>query len=288
MGDTDALLTAWLGTTAARHIPRDHAAPRALVHAVNPAYTRWDAEALPALQAGLRLARHAKAHFMLPGNVYNFGEAMPPLLAEDTPFRPSNAKGRLRVEMEAQAARAAQEGAFTASVIRSGDFLGPGTGAWLDQAIVKSLRAGKLVYPGPLHLPHAWAYLPDLARAFVRVAPLANAQTFQNWHFEGYTLTGAELLDAIEAAAGSLGAAPASGFHRGGMPWGLIAAIGLVYPLWRELAGMSYLWRVPHALEGRHLAALMAGSPAVTPLPLALRDCLSALGHGALATPVRA
>ena len=61
------------------------------------------------------------------------------------------------------------------------------------------------------------------------------------------------------------------------MPWPLIRVVGVVVPLWRELARMSYLWRVPHALDGRRLAARC---PGLTPTPLdeALRDSLVALG----------
>jgi hypothetical protein len=143
---------------------------------------------------------------------------------------------------------------------------------------VRSLAAGKLVYPGPLDRPHAWAYLPDLARAFVRVASLGEPPTFEAWHFEGHTLTGAQLLAAIEDTARELGTAPAAGFRIGSMPWALIAAVGWVYPLWRELARMSYLWRVPHALDGRKLAALHGDAPSATPLRVALRDCLGAIG----------
>ena len=61
------------------------------------------------------------------------------------------------------------------------------------------------------------------------------------------------------------------------MPWGLIGAIGLVVPTWRELARMSYLWRVPHALDGRRLAALPGAPLVATPLATALRDTLIAL-----------
>lgn len=153
-----------------------------VVHAVNPAYTRWDAEALPALRAGLDVAERLGAHFMLPGNVYNFGTGMPARLSEDTPQRPTTRKGQIRVDMEALMAERAAGGAFTASVVRAGDFFGAGTGNWFDQVIVKSLRAGKLVYPGPLDLPHAWAYLPDLARAFVRVAQQPQPAAFSTWH----------------------------------------------------------------------------------------------------------
>ena len=249
-----------------------------LVHAVNPAYTRWDAEALPALRAALDVAERLGAHVMLPGNVYNFGEGMPPLLSEDTPQRPSTRKGEIRVEMEVLMAQRAARGGFTASVLRAGDFFGAGTGNWFDQAIAKSLRAGKLVYPGPLDVPHAWAYLPDLARAFVRVAELPRVQAFQSWHFEGCTLTGAQLLAAIEVAARELGIAPPQGFRHGGLPWGVIGAIGLVVPKWRELARMAYLWRVAHALDGRRLAALPGPEQPTTALAVAVRESLLALG----------
>lgn len=270
--DTDALAAAATGAGV-------------VVHAVNPLYTRWDAEAMPLLEAGLAVARRLHAHFLLPGNVYNHGEQMPPLLREDTPQRPTTRKGEIRVEMEAAIAAACAAGAISATVIRAGDFFGAGTGSWLDLAIAKSLRAGRLVYPGPMGLAHAWAYLPDLASAFVAVAEQGGSG-FRTLNFGGHTATGAEFLAALEQAAGELGLTPAGGFRHGGMPWGLIRAVGLVHPLWRELARMSYLWRVPHALDGQRLAAL----PGVrhTPLQQALRESLCALGFGAVNAPQRA
>ena len=249
-----------------------------IVHAVNPPYTRWDAEALPALRAGVDVAERLGAHFMLPGNVYNFGVDMPARLGEDEPQRPTTPKGRIRVAMERAMAERAAGGRLTASVVRAGDFFGSGTGNWFDRAIVKSLRAGKLVYPGPLDVAHAWAYLPDLARAFVRVAEQPTQAEFTCWHFEGHTLTGGELLAGIDAAAAELGIAPAGRLRRGTLPWGVIGAVGLVVPMWRELARMSYLWRTPHALDGRRLAALPGMPLVVTPLSSALRESLLALG----------
>ena len=255
---------------------------QAVVHAVNPVYTRWDAEAMPALQHGLAVAQGLGALFMLPGNVYNFGAGMPALLTEDTPQRPSNAKGRMRVAMEdAMQARTAQ--GLRSVVIRAGDFYGCGSGSWFDQAIVKSIARGKLVYPGPLDLPHAWAYLPDLARAFVAVAAQPPVQAFETLHFAGHTLTGRELLAALQTAAEELGLRPARGWSVGGVPWGLIRAAGLVHPQWRELARMSYLWRVPHGLSGGALARAVGPLP-TTPLNQALRASLLELGLGTAAT----
>jgi nucleoside-diphosphate-sugar epimerase len=258
-----------------------HAAAGAsvVVHAVNPIYTRWEAEALPALHHGLAVAEALRAHFMLPGNVYNFGAAMPALLRENTVQRPTTRKGEIRVAMEQLIEQRAAAGGFTASVLRAGDFFGSGTGTWLDLAMAKSLRKGKLVYPGPLDVPHAWAYLPDLARAFVAVAQQTEHAPFRCWHFEGHTLTGAQMLDAIEAAANELKLTPKpdTALGRGGMPWGVIGALGLVVPMMKAVAQMAYLWRVPHALEGQALAALMGPRQAATPMPEAMRAALLAM-----------
>jgi len=271
-----------LPLTDTEALARAAAGASVVVYGVNPPYTRWDEEALPLLRAGLAVASRLRAHFMLPGNVYNFGERMPPLLREDTPQQPTTRKGEQRVAMEAAIAQACAAGELGGTVIRAGDFFGAGTGSWLDLVIAKSIRQGKLVYPGPTGMAHAWAYLPDLARAFVAVAE-QGGQGFRIWHFAGHTLSGSELLAGLEQAAADLGIAPAQGFRHGGMPWGLIRLLGWVRPMMREIARMAYLWRVPHALDGRRLAAL-PGVPH-TPLPLALRQSLIELG---LAAPDRA
>lgn len=254
-----------------------------VVYAVNPPYTRWAAEALPLARAGMAVAEHLGARFMLPGNVYNFGESMPPLLREDTSQDATTRKGRIRVRMESELESRATAG-LRSVVIRAGDFFGGGAGSWLDLVIAKSLRDGKLVYPGPTDLPHAWAYLPDLARAFVAVAQRADLPAFERLHFAGHTLTGAQLLGAIERAAGAGGIRPAGEWRRGGLPWSLLRAGGLVVPMWREIAEMAYLWRVPHALDGRRLTQTV-GLLTETPVDVATAHALQALG---LVAPMRA
>jgi nucleoside-diphosphate-sugar epimerase len=266
LSDADALAAAAAGA-------------RVVVHAVNPPYTRWSQEALPAARQGMALGQRLGARFMLPGNVYNFGERMPALLRPDTPQRPSNEKGRIRCEIEAEM-RARAAGGAPGVVIRAGDFFGSGRGSWLDLVIVKSLAQRKLVYPGPLDRPHAWAYLPDLARAFVAVAARDDLPAFADLHFPGHTLTGAQLLAALERAAAGLGRVPAQGWRHGTMPWALIRAGGVFVPTWRAIAEMSYLWRVPHALDGHALTAAVGMLPA-TPIDTALRAALLDLGFGA-------
>ncbi len=252
-------------------------APSVVVHGVNPVYTRWDDEALPAARAAMDVAERLGARFMLPGNVYNYGEAMPALLDESTPQRPTTTKGRIRAEMEAELERRAASGRLRATVVTAGDFFGEGLGAWFDQAIVKPIRKGRLDYPGEPTLMHAWAYVPDLARAFVGLAEAPAAAPFERFTFAGHSVTGDEFLAALERSATELGLAPARGWRHGRMPWALIRAVGVFVPLWRELARMSYLWRVPHALSGRRLATRCPELRA-TPIDEAMRASLVALG----------
>lgn len=261
-------------------LARAAAGASVVIHGINPLYHRWDEEALPALHQGLAVARTLGARFVLPGNVYGFGSTMPALLREDTPERPDTAHGRIRVAMEdaMRAAVGVPDGGLRCTVIRAGDFFGCGTGSWLDQAVAKDITRGRLVYPGPRDLPHAWAYLPDLAAAFVAVAGRADAPAFERLHFAGHTLTGDAFLAALDEAAARLGLRPARGFRVGGLPWALIGAVGLVHKPWRELARMSYLWRVPHALDGSRLARVALLPPA-TPLIEALTQSLLDLGH---------
>ena len=277
LDDTEALVAAAAGASV-------------VVYAVNRVYMDWERQLLLLGRQGLDAAERLGALFMLPGNVYGYGEGMPSVLREDTPERPTTKYGRLRVQLEGEiAGRVAKCGRLRAVIIRSGDFYGSGQGSWIDLVVVKELAAGKLVYPGPFDVPHAWAYLPDLALAFVAVAERAhqgNAQPFETLHFSGHTLTGAELLDGVQAAASDLGVTPPvvteRGWRRGGLPWGIIRAMGCFVPMYQALAEMSYLWRVPHALDGTRLEARVGPLPQ-TPPRTALRQALVELGFGAAA-----
>jgi nucleoside-diphosphate-sugar epimerase len=260
---------------------RAAAGARVVVHALNPVYGRWQAELLPLARQGMDIASALGGRFMVPGNVYNFGADMPPLLREDTAQRPSTGKGRLRCALEAEllwrCSPRTPQPRLQGTVIRAGDFFGAGRGSWMDLVIAKDLRRGKLVYPGPLDVPHAWAYLPDLAQAFVNAAARHQAPDFEVLHFAGHTWTGEQLLGGIEAAAASLGVVPPRGFSRGGLPWPLIAVGGTLWPAWRGLSEMRYLWQVPHALDGQSLQRAV-GVVAQTPAAQALRATLLDLG----------
>ncbi len=238
-----------------------------IVNALSPLYTAWDRLALPLADVALNVARASGALLMLPGNVYNFGRELPPQLTSATPERGDTPKARIRIEMEARLAAAGLHGADSV-VIRAGDFFGgPGTGTWLDMALASKLAKGRFVYPGNPGIAHAWAYLPDLAQTFVRVAERrAVLHGHHRLNFAGHTLTGDEFKAAIETLTGHT-------LRTANLPWWLIRLAAPVMPMWRELLAMRYLWERPHALDDAALRALIGTAPR-TPLAQALRATL--------------
>ena len=251
----------------------------AVVNALNPPYTEWDRLALPLADAALAVADASGALLMLPGNVYNFGRDLPPLLTPDTPERGDTPKARIRIEMEARLRVAASRG-VDSMVIRAGDFFGgPGTGTWLDLALASKIERAKFIYPGNLDIVHAWAYLPDLAQVFVRVAAQrAQLQGHHRLHFAGHPLTGQAFKAAMEVVVGRE-------LRLGNLPWGLIRLASPFVPMWRELLTMRYLWERPHALDDRALRGLI-GDVRHTPLPQALRAALADLKLEIAAPPL--
>ncbi len=230
-----------------------------IVNALNSPYPRWQQD-LPRLTGAIIAAATANgATILLPGNVYNYGEAMPPVLREETPHRPTTRKGSLRVDMEQTYRLAAGKGIRTI-VLRAGDFIErEKTGNWFDSHIANRVSKGKATYPGQLDAVHAWAYLPDMARAMVELAGIRDSlENFDEFGFEGYSLTGAELLEAIEQASGQP-------LEVGSMPWRLLRVLALVSPLMREVLEMRYLWDVPHQIDGTRLYDVL---PRFRPTPL--------------------
>lgn len=238
-----------------------------IVNALNPPYQDWSRD-LPKLSAAvIEAAKATGASVMLPGNVYNYGASMPTLLTEDTPHRPSTKKGRLREAMEEAFAIAADYGVQTI-ILRAGDFIEQRkTGNWFDTYIANKVDRGRITYPGSLDQVHAWAYVPDMARAMVGLAEKrTELGPFSTFGFEGYNLTGERLISAIEDVTGRA-------LRVSKMPWRLMGLIAPFAPPIREVMEMRYLWDVPHAIDGKRLFALL---PDYRPTPLknALRDAL--------------
>ena len=251
-----------------------------IVNGLNPDYTRWASLLPPITAATVALAERSGATLLMPGNVYNFGHALPAVLREDTPFVPDHPKAAQRIALEATLAEAARARGVRSIVLRAGDFLGD-AGTWLDLGMGRALPCGRFLQMGPADLPHAWAWLPDLARTAVAVAERRAALPAPAvLHAEGLTLTGAGFQRAFDAAWQARGGAPLT---EGRFPWWLLQ-IGAALPgrpgaMPRALLEMRHLWQRPHRLAEDRLAALIGPVPH-TPLAEVMRACIDALPPG--------
>lgn len=247
---------------------------RIIVHAVNPpGYRNWRGLAIPMLACTIAAARSSGARILFPGNVYNYGPDAWPLVTERSPQQPTTRKGRIRVEMETMFAAGAEQGA-RAIVLRAGDFFGAnGASSWFENALVKPGKPVKgVTYPGRYDAGHAWAYLPDLAEAFARLADReAELAAFETFNFGGhYMKRGVEMAQAIRRVAG----VPEAPIRR--LPWMAVRLMGLFNETSRELTEMRYLWDVTLQLDNRKLLTFLGREPH-TPLDTAVHDTLAAL-----------
>ncbi|KEY60288.1 NAD(P)H-binding protein [Serratia sp. DD3] len=242
-----------------------------VVNALSPQYTQWQQLALPLATSALTVAKTSGALLMMPGNVYNFGDDLPSELYVKTPQIGSHSKARIRIAMEQQLHAATEDG-IDSIIVRAGDFFGgPIGGAWFDLAISQYLPQGKFVYPGRYDIPHAWAYLPDLAACFVKLAEKRQRSLgVQVFHFPGNTVTGDELYQALQIVYGRP-------LRQRAFPWYLLYLAAPFSPMIRATVRMRYLWQKPHRLCDDALLEYL-GSVPQTPLLQALADALTALG----------
>src|SRR5258708_15830005 len=241
-----------------------------VLDALNVPYADWERLALPLADIAIAAARESRATLIFPGNLYNYGAGMPARIDETSSMRPTSRKGAIRVAIETRMREAAGGGLRTI-VLRAGDYFGgEGRGSWFDRIVVKGIAAGRLTYPGPLHVIHEWAYLPDVAQAMVQLAERrGQLAPFATLGFAGHTLTGREFVAAISRAC-------RRDFQIDFVPWRLLKVMGVVVPVFRELADISYLWSTPHAIDGARLTEIIGDLPR-TPLGPAIAASLAAL-----------
>ncbi|MBO6717466.1 MAG: NAD(P)H-binding protein [Rhizobiaceae bacterium] len=239
---------------------------------LNPLYTDWADTCMPFAENVIAACKANGALHLFPGNVYNFGSPIPAELREDTPFRPTTRKGRLRTDMERLFERAARAGEVQTIVLRAGDFFGGGgTGSWFDQVMTSKIDKGVYTAGGPVNLVHEWAYLPDLAKAFVGLAEnRSELGSFENLHFPGHAITDEQMKAAAEKALGRP-------LKTSTLPWWIIRLAGTVNAMMWEIAEMAYLRFEPHRLVSDRLAGIVGEIPH-TPLDRAVANALTDLG----------
>ncbi len=243
-----------------------------IIHAVNPpGYHRWREDGLPMLSNTIAAAKAASAAILFPANVYVFSSTSAGELDENAPRSPTTRKGQVRLEMEQMLERAALNDQVQVIILRAGDFFGPGvSNSWFAGAMAKGGAAAKRINTlAAAGIAHAWAYVPDLAEAFVRLVDRrATLPTFTLAHFKGHAdITGREMAEATQRAIGREGV-PIKPF-----PWITVWLGAPFVPFLREALEMTWLWRKSLTLDNRRLRELIGDEPH-TPLDDAVKAAL--------------
>lgn len=223
-----------------------------VVNALHLPYHQWDKGRMEALHSRVIAAMGTDGKTMMfPGTIYNYS-ATDRVVTPDLPQHPEMPRGEIRKRSEALMEAAATRGDIRVIVLRAGDFYGPDNiGDWFDQVVLREAGKGKLALMGTPGIAHSWAYLPDLGRAFEKLAwHRKELAAFENFHFAGNYVTPETMGAAMIAAA------PVP-LRMGYFPRILFTIMGLASPIIREVGKMGYLWSNPMELRDERLDALL-------------------------------
>jgi len=235
---------------------------------LNPIYTKWPQQALPMARNVVAAGKANGFVHLFPGNIYNYGSTMPPIISAKTPHLADTKKGKVRIEMEKHFQNAAHTHDLKTIILRAGDFFGGTmTGSWLDEGLTRNLDKGIFTAPGPMDTLHSWAYLPDLAKTFVKLADiLENLDNWSDFRFTGHCVTNADFQKTIEKCL-------SKPLKIQFLPWRMIKLMGWFNPMMREVYEMAYQWKTPHKLIDLKLEKLVEPLPH-TPLDEAVHRAL--------------
>ena len=193
----------------------------------------------------LAAAERTGALLVVLENLCGYGPTGGRPMTEDLPLAATGVKGRTRAAMTAELLAAADAGRVRIAIGRASDFFGAGVtqGSTLGERVFGNALAGRRAdFIGRPDLPHTYSYVPDIAAGLATLGTDARAAG-QVWHLPGpATGTTRELLDLVAAEVG----------HPVGVrtvPKIAMRALGLVNPMLRELAEMSYEFDEPFVLD---------------------------------------
>lgn len=148
-----------------------------------PGYDRWPELWPPLMEGMLRGAEHAGARFIFMDNLYMYGPADAPR-TEDMPLTDYGDKPAVRAQITRMWQEAQTAGRVQTAAVRASDFYGPEvTLAALGEFSVGRMSRGKAAQVfGDPDQPHAFSYVPDVARALVSVADAGDEALGQAWH----------------------------------------------------------------------------------------------------------
>jgi nucleoside-diphosphate-sugar epimerase len=231
-----------------------------IYNCVNPPYHRWAQDWPPMAGSLLAAAETTGAVLVTLGNLYGYGPVDGPM-TEDLPLAATGVKGRVRARMWADLLAAHRAGRVRTTELRASDYFGPGAGeqAFLGDRFVPGVLAGRPVtFIRDTTIPHAWTYLPDVARALA-IAGVDERAWGRPWHIPtGPALSARAFGERLAELAG----APAPRIRE--LPRSVLYAAGMVSPMLRGMRETAYQFDRPYILDSSDFETTFG----VTPTPL--------------------
>ncbi|MFD9002582.1 NAD-dependent epimerase/dehydratase family protein [Streptomyces sp. NPDC059582] len=134
-------------------------------HCVNVGY-HLQVEVMPRIQEAVLSAVEASAaRLVVLDTLYPYGETGGAVMTEDSPWRATSRKGRMRAELDEKYLDAHREGRARVVLGRSADFVGPGVlNSSLGAAVFPgALTGGQVMAFGDIDLPHSYTNIADVA-----------------------------------------------------------------------------------------------------------------------------
>ena len=235
---------------------------------LNAPYTKWP-QLFPPLQRGvLAAAEQNDALLVSLENVYGYGPTGGAAMTEDLPLLASTVKGRTRAAMTAELLAAAAANRVRIAIGRAADFYGPGVieSTLGKQVFAKAVGGKRADFIGNPNLPHTYSYVGDIAAGLATLGTDERA-VGQIWHLPGPETVSTRTL--VQLVAAEIG-------HPVGIrtvPHLLVRALGLVSPMMRGLAEMSYEFDEPFILDTTKFRTTFGGEG--TPLTTAIAETVA-------------
>ena len=210
--------------------------------AAQPPYDKWEGRFPAMLRNVLDAVERHGVKLVMVDNLYMYGPGSSPM-TEESPMRADDKKGKVRVEM-VQILDAAIERGVRVTSGRASDYFGPDSGnsTVTALAIEPALEGKAPKWMGRTDVAHSLAYLPDVARAYVTLGTDERADG-HHWVLPHIaTVSGAEFLDAVTAAAGL----PAS---KGRISKPMLMMAAPFHAISRESLAIYYQWDQPFVAD---------------------------------------
>lgn len=203
-------------------------------HCAAPAYHRWVEDFPPLQDRIVEAAAVTGAVLVVAENLYGYGVAG--RLTEDMPLAATTRKGAVRAAMTGRLFDRHARGDLRVVVGRAADFFGPGVRMSImgERLWPGFLDGGRVDWTGDPDAPHSLTYVPDFARALIRLGRAEDAWG-QAWHVP--TLPALSPRAVLGLAAGLAGL-PAPRIRL--LPVWVVRVAGLFDPAAREVVEMLY------------------------------------------------